>query len=67
MRKKITIILGSILGVVILIVVASYIANPILKNKIKEAITKEIPEGFEVNDFEISVNSFKGSAYIENL
>ncbi len=67
MRKKIAIILGSILGVVILIVVASYIANPILENKIKEAITKEIPEGFDVNDFEISVNSFRGSACIENL
>ncbi len=67
MRKKIVIIVGSILGVILLVIIGSFIANPIIERKIKETVAKEIPEGFEVNAYEISVNSLKGSAYIKNL
>ncbi len=67
MRKKIGIIGGSILGVILLVIIASFIANPIIERKIKQTVAKEIPEGFEVNAYEISVNSLKGSAHIENL
>lgn len=67
MSKKVRIILGSIFGLLILIVIASFVANPIIKNKIKETIAREIPEEFQINEYDISVDTFSGSATIENL
>ena len=67
MSKKARIILGSIVGLLILIVIASFIANPIIENKIKKAIAQEIPEEFQINEYEVSVNSLSGSATIKNL
>jgi hypothetical protein len=67
MSKKVRVILGSIVGLLILIVVASFIANPLIEKKIKEAIAREIPKEFQINDYGISVNSFSGSVTVENL
>jgi len=67
MSKRARIVLGSILGLLILIVVASFIANPIIQNKIKKTITNEIPENFQINDYEVSVDTFGGSVSIENF
>ncbi len=67
MSKRTRIILGSIAGFLILVVIASFIANPIIENKIKKTIAQEVPDGFQINEYEISVSSFSGSATIENL
>lgn len=67
MSKKARIILGSIVSLLILIVIASFVANPIIENKIKKAIAQEIPEEFQINEYEVSVNSLSGSATIEKL
>jgi len=67
MGKKARIILGSIVSLLILIVVASFIANPIIENKIKKTIAQEIPEEFQINDYQVSVNTFGGSVSIDNL
>lgn len=67
MGKTARIILGSILGIIALVIIASFIANPILENKIKKTLTEELPEGFKTNDFEVSVNSLTGSASLEKL
>lgn len=67
MSKRTRIILGSIAGLLILVVMAPFIANPIIEHKIKKTIAKEVPEGFQINTYKISVNSFRGSATIENL
>ncbi|GGD86354.1 DUF748 domain-containing protein [Planktosalinus lacus] len=67
MSKRTRIILGSITGFLILFVIASFVANPIIESKIKKTIVQEVPDGFQLNEYEISVSSFSGSATIENL
>lgn len=67
MSKRTVIIIGSISGLLILVVIASFIANPIIENKIKKTIALQVPDEFQINEYEISVNSFSGSVTIENL
>ncbi|MEX0997533.1 MAG: hypothetical protein WDZ45_10825 [Flavobacteriaceae bacterium] len=67
MTKRARIIVGSIVGLLILIVIASFVINPIIENKIKKTIAREIPEEFQINDYDISVSTFSGSVTIENL
>lgn len=67
MSKKVRFILGALASLLILIAVASFIANPIIENKIKKTIAQEIPEEYEINNYQVTVKSFSGSASIENL
>lgn len=67
MSKRTRIIIGSIAGLLVLLVIAPFIANPIIENKIKKTIAQEVPDGFQINKYEVSINSFRGSATIENL
>jgi hypothetical protein len=67
MSKRTRIIIGVIAGIIILLVISPFIANPIIESKLKNTIAKEVPERFQINEYDISVNSFRGSVTIENL
>lgn len=67
MSKRTRIIIGVIAGLIILLLIAPFIANPIIENKLKKTIAQEVPDEFQINDYDITVNSFSGSVTIENL
>lgn len=67
MSKRKRIIIGVITGLLILVIIAPFIANPIIENKIKIIIAQQVPAEFQINEYEISVKSFSSSVTIENL
>ncbi|MEX2350205.1 MAG: hypothetical protein WD554_04945 [Flavobacteriaceae bacterium] len=67
MNKKARIFLYILAGIIVLFVIAVFVANPIIENKIKETIAQEVPDEFQINKYEISANSFRGAITIKDL
>ncbi len=55
------------MGLILLIIVGSFFLNSFLENKIRETIAKELPQGFQINDYDIEVKSLRGSVSISEL
>lgn len=54
-------------GLLVLVIGASFVLNPIIEKRIVTAIHNELPENYNVNDFELQINSLKGNASLHNL
>jgi len=67
MRKKISIAVGILLVFIIAILVAPAILNPILERNIKEAIDNQLPKGYTINEYTITVNSLRGGVTLQNI
>lgn len=67
MSKSERIIIGSIVGLLVLIGVTLLFADRIIENKIKKTIANQVPKEFQLNDYDISVSTYSGSVRIENL
>lgn len=67
MKRKLQLSGIIIGGLLVLIIGASFLLNPIIEKRIVTAIHNELPEHYSVNDFELQINSLKGNAYLHNL
>lgn len=67
MRKKISVAVGILLVFIIAILVAPAILNPILERNIKEVIDNQLPKGYTIYEYTITVNSLRGGVTLQNI
>ena len=67
MRKRIKKGMWVVLGLVILILLAFFIATPIVENTIKTKIAEQIPDHVKLSPYELSVSFVGRSVEIKNI
>lgn len=67
MKRKLQLTGIIIGGILVLVIGASFVLNPIIEKRIVTTIYNELPEHYSVNDFELQINSLKGNASLHNL